>query len=133
MSAKLTVIFYIVLCLEAGLVLTLLPWMQPFGLGDWGDNFFLLYFVQKTGLYELQQIVSSGWVRGAITGLGLLNLALAFWEMWNFRRTVGLLQTKEAAPTAAARVPAIENVQTPAAVDLPDHQRHDDHPQPAAK
>ncbi len=54
MSAKLTVIFYIVLCLEAGLVLTLLPWMQPFGLGDWGDNFFLLYFVQKTGLYGLQ-------------------------------------------------------------------------------
>ncbi|MDQ3684886.1 MAG: hypothetical protein M3430_04710, partial [Acidobacteriota bacterium] len=100
MSAKLTVIFYIVLCLEAGLVLTLLPWMQPFGLGDWGDNFFLLYFVQKTGLYDLQQIVSSGWVRGAITGLGLLNLALAFWETWNFRRTVSSLQAKEAATVA---------------------------------
>ena len=134
MSAKLTVIFYIVLCLEVGLVLTLLPWMQPFGLGDWGDNFFLLYFVQKTGLYSLQQIVSSGWVRGAITGLGLLNLALAFWEMWNFRRTVGSLQAKEIAPAAiAARVPVIENVQTPAAVDLSDHQRRDDRPQPAAK
>ncbi|MEJ7578509.1 MAG: hypothetical protein WKF74_16040 [Pyrinomonadaceae bacterium] len=133
MSAKLTVIFYIVLCLEAGLVLTLLPWMQPFGLGDWGDNFFLLYFVQKTGLYGLQQIVSSGWVRGAITGLGLLNLALAFWEMWNFRRTVGLLQAKETAPATAARIPAIENVETPATVDLPDHQRRDDRPQPAAK
>lgn len=88
MSAKLTVIFYIVLCLEAGLVLTFLPWVHPFGLSDWGDNFFLVYLAQKTGARGLQQVVSSGWVRGAVTGLGLFNLGLAFWEMFNFRRTV---------------------------------------------
>ncbi|MBA2339699.1 MAG: hypothetical protein H0V88_04845 [Pyrinomonadaceae bacterium] len=132
MSAKLTVIFYIVLCLEAGLVLTLLPWLQPFGLGDWGDNFFLLYFVQKTGLYSLQQAVSSGWVRGAVTGLGILNLALAFWEMWNFRRTVSALQANEPA-RATNHLPANEDAQTSATADLPDHKRHDDQPQPTAK
>ncbi len=49
MAAKLSVIFYIVLCLEVGIVLTLLPWYSPFGLSDWGDNFFLLYAAQKTG------------------------------------------------------------------------------------
>ncbi|MGH9945234.1 MAG: hypothetical protein ACRD9R_23020 [Pyrinomonadaceae bacterium] len=94
MSAKLTVIFYIVLCLEAGLVLTFLPWVHPFGLGDWGDNFFLVYAVQKTGLQGLQQAISSGWVRGAVTGIGVLNLAMAFWEITHFRRTVRALQSR---------------------------------------
>ena len=65
MAAKLSVVFYILLCLEVGIVLTLLPWFTPFGLvGDWGDNFFLLYAAQKTGLYGLQHAVASGWVRG---------------------------------------------------------------------
>jgi hypothetical protein len=30
-------------------------------------------------------------VRGAVTGLGLVNFALAFWEIANFRRTVRAL------------------------------------------
>ena len=91
MSAKLTVIFYIVLCLEAGIVLTFLPWAHPFGLSDWGDNFFLVMLAQKAGSPALQRAVASGWVRGAVTGLGLLNLGMAFWEMLNFRNTVRAL------------------------------------------
>jgi hypothetical protein len=97
MSARLTVIFYIVLCLEAGIVLTFLPWTSPFGLSDWGDNFFLVLASQKSGLHALQHAVSSGWVRGAVTGLGLLNLGMAFWEIFNFRQTVGALGTHAAA------------------------------------
>ena len=91
MSARLTVIFYIILCLEAGIVLTFLPWVHPFGLSDWGDNFFLVYAAQKMGLHGLQHVMASGWVRGAVTGLGLVNFALAFWEIANFRRTVRAL------------------------------------------
>jgi hypothetical protein len=91
MSARLTVIFYIVLCLEAGIVLTFLPWTNPFGLSDWGDNFFLVYAAQKTGSHALQHAVASGWVRGAVTGLGLLNLGMAFWELLHFRQTVDVL------------------------------------------
>jgi hypothetical protein len=96
MSARLTVIFYIVLCLEAGIVLTFLPWTSPFGLSDWGDNFFLVLASQRTGLHALQHAVSSGWVRGAVTGLGLLNLGMAFWEIFNFRQTVGALGAQAA-------------------------------------
>ena len=107
MSARLTVIFYIIPCLEAGIVLTFLPWVHPFGLSDWGDNFFLLYAVQKTGLHGLQQTVASGWVRGAVTGLGLVNFALAFWEIAHFRRTTRALDGQVAAasppPSHAAR------------------------------
>jgi hypothetical protein len=100
MSARLTVIFYIILCLEAGIVLTFLPWIHPFGLSDWGDNFFLIYAVQRTGLYGLQQTIASGWVRGAVTGLGLVNFALAFWEIAHFRRTIHALDGHAAAAAA---------------------------------
>lgn len=122
MSAKLSVIFYIILCLEIGIVLTLLPWIpQGFlGLSDWGNNYFLLYAARKTGFYQLQSVVASGWVRGAVTGLGILNLGMAFWEIFHFRQTLNALQgnsapavsQKNAAPTETAN-------------HLPDHQRRD--------
>ncbi|MEJ7615641.1 MAG: hypothetical protein WKF30_01400 [Pyrinomonadaceae bacterium] len=124
MSARLTVIFFILLCLEAGVVLTLLPWVHPFGLSDWGDNFFLLYAAHKTGVQGLQQAISSGWVRGAVTGLGLVNIAIAVWEAVHFRQTVRALQgIKEGAPPEqhaknVARVPSAPHVL--------DHERRDD-------
>jgi hypothetical protein len=103
MSARLTVIFFIILCLEAGLALTILPWAGWWlGLGDWGDNYLLVYAAQKTGLGGLQSAISSGWMRGAVTGLGLLNLLMAFWEMAHFNQTVRALNAHEAAATAAA-------------------------------
>ena len=120
MSAKLTVIFYIVLCLEAGLVLTFLPWVHPFGLADWGDNFFLVYLAQKTGMSSLQHIVASGWVRGAVTGLGLVNFAMAFWEIAHFRQTVRALGAQAHVATVSAHA-----AQAPVAPQLPDHERRD--------
>jgi hypothetical protein len=127
MASRLTVIFYIILCLEAGLVLTIAPWVSWFGLGDWGDNFFLVFAAQKTGFQGLQQAVSSGWVRGAVTGLGLLNLAMAFWEMFHFRDTVRRLEGLDAARAAALAEggppPASADAARPAA---PDHLSHHD-------
>lgn len=107
MSAKLSVIFYIILCLEIGIVLTLLPWIpQGFlGLSDWGNNYFLLYAARKTGLYGLQSVVASGWVRGAVTGLGLLNLGMAFWEIFNFKHTLHALQENTGAVQRKRDVP----------------------------
>ena len=94
MSAKLSVIFYIILCLEIGIVLTLLPWIPQgtLGLSDWGNNYFLFYAARKTGLYGLQTVVASGWMRGAVTGVGLLNIGIAFWEIFHFKQTVRTLQ-----------------------------------------
>jgi hypothetical protein len=122
MSARLTVIFYIILCLEAGIVLTFLPWVHPFGLSDWGDNFFLLYVVQKTGLHGLQQTVASGWVRGAVTGLGLVNFALAFWEIAHFRRTTRALDGQVAAASSSSTNAAAAPPSSHAA--RPDHTDH---------
>lgn len=96
MSAKLSVIFYIILCIEIGLFLTVLPWW-PQGMGifsDWGNNYFLLYAARKTGIHGLQAVVASGWVRGAVSGVGILNLGIAFWEIFHFKRTVAALQNQ---------------------------------------
>jgi hypothetical protein len=105
MSAKLSVIFYIILCLEIGIFLTVLPlWPQcMWGISDWGNNYFLLYAARKTGIQELQTVVASGWVRGAVSGVGLLNLGIAFWEIFNFKRTVAALQNQTRPSTNAAR------------------------------
>jgi hypothetical protein len=129
MAAKLSVIFYIILCLEVGIVLTLLPWYSPFGLSDWGNNYFLLYAAQKTGLQGLQHAVASGWVRGAVTGLGLLNLGIAVWEIVHFRQTVNALtgetMTKRQTPPTTTSSPT--NAAQPAKTDsLPDNERRDD-------
>lgn len=120
MSAKLSVIFYIILCLEIGIVLTLLPWAHPFGLSDWGDNYFLLYAARKTGLQGLQLAIASGWVRGAVSGLGVLNLGIAFWEIGHFRQTVRALQGEPYKP--AEKKDAAQPLK---ADSLPDNQRTD--------
>ncbi|MBA2702867.1 MAG: hypothetical protein H0U60_03330 [Blastocatellia bacterium] len=121
MSAKLSVIFYIILCFEIGIVLALLPWVPQgtLGLSDWGNNYFLMYAARKTGMHALQTVVASGWVRGAVTGLGVLNLGMAFWEIFHFKQSVAALQQagansdKKYAKSAAAN-------------QLPHHQRPDD-------
>ena len=101
MSAKLSVIFYIILCLEIGIALTVAPWWPQgmWGFGDWGNNYFLLYAAQKTGIHGLQAMVASGWVRGAVSGVGLLNLGIAIWEIFHFKQTVTALQSQIATPT----------------------------------
>ena len=125
MSAKLSVIFYIVLCLEIGIVLTLLPWIPQgmLGLSEWGNNYFLLYAARKTGFYGLQTVVASGWIRGAVTGVGLLNIAIAFWEIFHFRQTVRALQ-ESTDPTSKPRNEAQPAKET----HLPDHQRGNESP-----
>ena len=98
MVARLTVAFIIFLSLEVGVALTLLPWVSFGALGDWGNNYLLAFVADKTGLPVLQKAVASGWVRGAVTGLGVLNLFIAFWEMAHFSRSVKMLEGKEEKP-----------------------------------
>jgi len=105
MSAKLSVIFYIILCLEIGIFLTVLPWWPHgmWGISDWGNNYFLLYAARTTGIQGIQTVVASGWVRGAVSGVGILNLGIAFWEIFNFKKTVRALQSQTDPAKNAAR------------------------------
>src|SRR4029453_3756677 len=83
MSAKLSVIFYIILCFEIGLFLTVLPWWPHgmWGISDWGNNYFLLYAARKTGIQGLQAVVSSGGGRGGMRGRGWGG------RRWEWRRS----------------------------------------------
>src|SRR5437588_12180359 len=102
MASRLTVIFFIVLCLEAGVCLAVLPWWQPWGMGGWGDNYFLVFAAQKIGSPGLLRAVASGWVRGAVTGPGRLTLARASWETSHFKGPVPGLQAPDTPPPPPA-------------------------------
>jgi hypothetical protein len=131
MSAKLSVIFYIVLCLEIGIILTLLPWVPQgtLGLSDWGNNYFLLYAARKTGFYTLQTVVASGWVRGAVSGVGLLNVGIAFWEIFHFKQTVRALQesTEPVRNSNKHAGPATKATKAAESTPVSNHERRDEH------
>ena len=95
MVERLTVVFFILLCFLLGMSLTLFPWLDLNGMVDWGDNYLLAFVSEKAGLPILKSAVSSNWVRGAVTGLGILNLFIAFWELAHFKENVALLEAEE--------------------------------------
>lgn len=98
MVAKLTVILFILVCLMVGSILVLLPWTNLGMPGDWTDNIFLDFLVHSTGVESFRSVMASGWVRGAVTGLGVFNLFLAFWEIANFNQSVAALEGREHRP-----------------------------------
>ncbi|HEY0457821.1 MAG TPA: hypothetical protein VGC97_01640 [Pyrinomonadaceae bacterium] len=95
MVERLTVVFFILLCFLLGLSLTLFPWLDFNGMGDWGDNYLLAFVSEHAGLPILKAAVASNWMRGAVTGLGILNLFIAFWELAHFKENVALLEEQE--------------------------------------
>lgn len=95
MVERITIILFIILFFMSGTLLIVLPWLNLGIIGDWGDNYLLAVVSEKTGLPILRQAVASGWMRGAITGLGVLNLLLAFWEIANFKKSVKILTENE--------------------------------------
>ena len=113
MTAKIIVIVFISLCLEVGVLLALLPWVSPrLGFVDCGDNYLLVYAATQTNLPILRTAIASGWVRGAVTAIGILNIAIAFWEIAHFSSAVRAIEGKNemkqnAAPTQpkTARLP----------------------------
>ncbi|MGD9561670.1 MAG: hypothetical protein AB7F88_05555 [Pyrinomonadaceae bacterium] len=90
MVERLTVVFFIILCLLLGFYLILSPWDTLFG--NWSDNYLLALVTEGTGLPVVQRTVASNWFRGAVTGLGVLNIVIAFWEIAHFEKSVALLR-----------------------------------------
>lgn len=90
MVEKLTVIFFIILCLLLGSYLILAPWDMLFG--NWSENYLLALVADTSGFPVIQRTVSSNWFRGAVTGLGVMNIVIAFWEAAHFKQSVKMLQ-----------------------------------------
>jgi hypothetical protein len=83
MSAKLTLILFIMICFEIGFLLVFLPWHRT-----WQDNSFLYFVAETLDAPGVKQFILSGYVRGAVTGLGIVNILIGIREILHFSTTV---------------------------------------------
>lgn len=91
MSVKLTLVFFILICFEIGILLVILPWVPS---PSWSENYLLVLAADKIHWPWLALAMKSGYTRGAVTGLGLLNILLGVWEIINFKKTARAFQTE---------------------------------------
>lgn len=89
MSVKLTIVFFILICFEIGILLVILPWVPS---PSWNENYLLVLAADKMHWPGLAIAMKSGYARGAVTGLGLLNITLGIWEIIYFRKTARAFQ-----------------------------------------
>jgi hypothetical protein len=89
MSVKLTIVFFILICFEIGILLVILPWVPS---PSWNENYLLVLAADKMHWPWLAVAIKSGYARGAVTGLGLLNIMLGVWEIIYFRKTARAFQ-----------------------------------------
>ena len=128
MSAKLTIIFFILICFEIGVLLIILPWVPN---PSWGENYLLVLAADNLRWPSLAMAIKSGYVRGAVTGLGILNILLGVWEIINFKKTARAFQMEwqgeEVDPKSleAARVPDNRPLETPAPEQSHDNNQPD--------
>jgi hypothetical protein len=78
--SRLLTILYIILCFEVGVFLFLFPWVAL-----WNEN----YFVDQYPI--VARIARNYFVRGAVSGIGLADIWLAAYELWRFRRQLGIV------------------------------------------
>jgi hypothetical protein len=63
-------LLFVVFFIEVGLLLVVLPWS-----GFWERNYFAYAWP------ELRTLMTNNFVRGAVSGLGVLNLLAGFFEL----------------------------------------------------
>jgi hypothetical protein len=66
---RLRVLSFVFFCAVLGVVLVVFPWRD-----EWTNNLLLINYP------ALQDLLSTGFVRGLCTGLGLLDIWIGFWE-----------------------------------------------------
>jgi hypothetical protein len=87
MSAKITVIVYILICFEVGILLLILPWYSAF----WDENFFLFYVTNKLNADWIPGLLTSGYTKGVVTGIGVLNILAGLLDVFKFRESVAAI------------------------------------------
>ena len=85
-SALIRRLVYVAFFLEVGLLLVVLPWS-----GFWEHNYFVVEWP------PLEPLVTNNFVRGAVTGLGLVNLYAGFADLAHDLR--GARTTRDVSPT----------------------------------
>ena len=72
---KMSAIVFITFCLEMGLYLLIVPWTD-----GWENNYF------SSLVPQLRNYWGNFYVRGAVSGLGLVNLYISLVEIFRLRR-----------------------------------------------
>ena len=72
---KMSAVVFITFCLEIGLFLLIFPWTEY-----WDGNYFSAIMPQMKDYW------SNLYVRGAVSGLGMVNLYISFGEILRLRR-----------------------------------------------
>ena len=94
MSAKITVIVYILISFEIGILLMIIPW-KPY----WDDNFFLYFITGKLHAAWMATFLKHKLVRGAVSGVGVLNILAGLYDIFKFRESVRKLASLGEIPT----------------------------------
>jgi len=68
------VLVFVFLCATIGVMLMIFPW-RP----EWAENHLLQSYP------ALRLLVASGFARGVVTGLGVLDVWIGFWEAFQYR------------------------------------------------
>ncbi len=84
---RLLIILYVLVTFELGVFLFVLPWVSL-----WSQN----YFADRSTL--LAAITRNYFIRGAVSGLGLVDVWLAVFELWRFRHLLGLVRSVSTGP-----------------------------------
>jgi hypothetical protein len=72
---KAAAVLYAFFCFEIGVLLILLPWLDV-----WDHN----YFARLAARWP--EVWTSPYLRGAVSGLGVVNIAISFIEVFRLRR-----------------------------------------------
>jgi hypothetical protein len=83
MLKKISFYFYVFYCFEVGIFLLVAPWWLP---QIWEQNFFFFF------MPSLKSVFLNGYFRGAVSGLGLLNILLGVIEIFENERSKQLVQ-----------------------------------------
>jgi len=77
MVSKILVIVFIFFCFELGLFLIIFPWSHY-----WENNLFLSYAPL------IREFVLSNYFRGAVSGLGIVDIGIGVFEAMHFKLAV---------------------------------------------
>jgi hypothetical protein len=83
MIQRLSFYFYVFYCLEVGIFLVIVPWWLP---QVWEQNY--IYFIFPA----LKRMFLSGYFRGAVSGLGIVNILLGILEVIQHERVKRIRQ-----------------------------------------
>ena len=71
---RLALVIKVVFYIELGMLLAILPWTRV-----WTDNSFVMAYP------KLRALLLEGWLRGAVSGIGLLDIWIGIWEAVHYR------------------------------------------------